>query len=419
MRVTKLTEDIKKSVTPFHTVKHAENILGDAGLHRLWEDEAWTLSVGEKYYVKKNDSALIAFCVGETRAFNIVAAHTDSPAFKIKANASMTVAEFTKLNVESYGGGIYSTWFDRKLGIAGRIVVPTKDGIVRSILVDAGITVVIPSLAIHFNRSVNEGVKINPQCDMSPVIAGGNVTMEELFMGQADGNRILDYDLYLYVKEAPYFFGIDESLIASPRLDDLEGVYGGLYALTECAPKNTAVLALFDNEEVGSATKQGAGSTFLADTLKRIDLCLGFDEQEHIMALARSMMVSLDNAHAKHPNHPELSDPTNEVSVNGGIVIKHHANQHYTSDAVSSAIIKNLFDRADVKYQDFYMRSDLRCGGTLGAISSSQLSIVSVDIGLAQWAMHSAVESAGVEDFNLLVDGLIEFFNKSDELFFD
>lgn len=411
MYTEKLLNDISRSYTPFHAVDRAKKFLDENGFVRLREDQQFKIERGGKYYADKNGTALIAFIVGSNAAFNIVAAHTDSPSFKIKANASTTVGEFTKLNVESYGGGIYSTWFDRKLGIAGRLAVKTEQGI-KSELVEAGITVVIPSLAIHFNRSVNDGVAINVQRDMSPIV-GKNVTMEQLFSKKVSG-KILDYDLYLYAKEEPYFFGLENCLIASPRLDDLEGAFGGLYALAGSKPADTAVLALFDNEEVGSSTKQGAGSTFLSDTVKRISLALGRGEEEHIMALADSMMVSMDNAHGKHPNRPELSDPTNEVVLNGGIVIKHHANQHYTTDAISSAIIKDIFNRAGVKYQDFFMRSDLRCGGTLGAISSSQLSILSVDIGLAQWAMHSAVESAGAEDFNSLVKGLTAFFNANE-----
>ncbi len=418
MKVKNLLKDIKISLTPFHTVLNCAEKLEKSGFTRLCESEKWDLVRGGKYYIEKNGSALIAFIVGKEDAFNIVAAHTDSPVFKIKAKASTTVADFCKLNVESYGGGIFYSWLDRKLGIAGRIMVEdsgSKHG-VRSIAVDGGITVVIPSLAIHMNRTANEGFAINAQKDMSPVIADKNVTMEELFARQADGKRIIDYDLYLYVKEDPYFYGANDCLIASSRLDDLEGVYGGLYAITEADPKDTAVLALFDNEEVGSGTKQGAGSTFLSDTVERIDIALGLSREQHIMALSRSMIVSMDNAHGKHPNRPDLNDPTNEVVLNGGIVIKHHANQNYTTDGVSSAIFKNILDRGEVKYQDFYMRSDLRCGGTLGAISSSQLSITSVDIGLAQWAMHSAVESAGAKDFDELVKGLLSFFDAPNEL---
>ena len=412
--VNKLLCDINKSYTPFHAVNRAVEILDSNGFERIREENAWNLKHGGKYYVTKNDSAIIAFVVGDNK-FNIVAAHTDSPALKVKAKASTTVAQFCKLNVETYGGAILNTWFDRKLGIAGRIIVKADDG-VKSILVEGGITVVIPNLAIHLNRGVNEGVAINAQRDMSPVIGNESVTMEQLFAKQADGNEILDYDLFLYVKEEPYTFGVGDTLIASSRLDDLEGVFGGLYALINSKPSNTAVLALYDNEEVGSSTKQGAGSTFLADTVRRIGISLGKSEEEYYMALAGSMMVSMDNAHGKHPNRPDLSDPTNEIVLNGGIVIKHHANQHYTTDGISSAIIKNVFAKAGAKYQDFYMRSDLRCGGTLGAISSSQLSIKSVDIGLAQWAMHSAVESAGAKDFDTLVVGLKAFFDASSEL---
>ncbi len=411
MNAKNLLNDINKSYTPFHVVETASEQLIEKGFIRLDEGKSWKLCKGEKYFVTKNGSALIAFKVGDDK-FNIVAAHTDSPVFKLKAKANMTVAEVCKLNVESYGGGIYGSWFDRKLGIAGRVVVKDGDG-VKSVLVEGGVTVVIPSLAVHYNRAVNDGVAINVQRDMLPVISDKNITIEQLFTPQTSGKKILDYDLFLYVKEEPYFYGVDDCFMASPRLDDLEGSFGGLYALLNSDNKNTAVLALFDNEEVGSATKQGAGSTFLVDTLRRICLALGWDQYG---SFARSMLVSMDNAHAKHPNRPELGDPTNDVVIGGGIVIKHHANQNYTTDGISAAIIKNIFDGANVRYQDFYMRSDLRCGGTLGAISSGRLSVTSVDIGLAQWAMHSAVESAGSSDFEQLVNGLKAFFNASNEL---
>ena len=409
MDINNLLVDLEKSKTQFHAVKNVAQILSESGFERIFEGSEWKLRRGGRYFVTRNDSALIAFVVGKDDKCNIVAAHTDSPVFKIKANAAMTVAGFCALNVESYGGGIYGTWYDRKLGIAGRLLVKSGDG-VKQQLVDADITVVIPSLAVHMNRGVNEGVAINPQRDMCPVIGEGKITMEELFKDKAEG-EIIDYDLFLYVKESPYFFGANDSLFASSRIDDLEGVYGGVYAIKDVKNcKRTAILALFDNEEVGSATKQGAGSTFLKDVVKRINISLGGSDENYYMTLSDSMMVSMDNAHGKHPNRPELNDPTNEVRLGEGIVIKHHANQNYTTDAVSSAIIKNIFAKNGVKYQDFFMRSDMRCGGTLGAISSRQLSIKSVDIGLAQWGMHSAVETASAKDFEHLVKGLNAFF---------
>lgn len=414
MDINNLLVDLEKSKTQFHAVKNVAQILSESGFERIFEGSEWKLRRGGRYFVTRNDSALIAFVVGKDDKCNIVAAHTDSPVFKIKANAAMTVAGFCALNVESYGGGIYGTWYDRKLGIAGRLLVKSGNG-VKQQLVDADITVVIPSLAVHMNRGVNEGVAINPQRDMCPVIGEGKITMEELFKDKAEG-EIIDYDLFLYVKESPYFFGANDSLFASSRIDDLEGVYGGVYAIKDVKNcKRTAILALFDNEEVGSATKQGAGSTFLKDVVKRINISLGGSDENYYMTLSDSMMVSMDNAHGKHPNRPELNDPTNEVRLGEGIVIKHHANQNYTTDAVSSAIIKNIFAKNGVKYQDFFMRSDMRCGGTLGAISSRQLSIKSVDIGLAQWGMHSAVETASAKDFEHLVKGLNAFF-EVDEL---
>ena len=394
---------IAASPTAFHAVKESARILRDNGFEALKEEERWHLQPGGKYYVVRHDSALVAFSVGEEFVFNIVAAHTDSPSFRIKT-APVIKGTPDKLNVEPYGGAIFNTWFDRPLGIAGRIVTE-REGVLSSRLFEAEDTVMIPNLAVHLNRGVNDGVKINAQTDMCPVVGEGGI---DGLLRLPDGEKLRDYDLMLYNKEQGFVWGNGE-YISSPRLDDLEGVFGGLMGITGADAKGINVLALLDSEEIGSSTYTGANSELLHDVLLRIARALNKTREETMIAYAGSLLLSLDNAHGHHPNHAELGDPTNPCRLNGGIVVKHHSSS-YTSDGVSSAVIKAIFDRAGARYQDFYNRSDLRGGSTLGAISLAHVSINSVDIGLAQWAMHSAMESAGSKDLSDLVKGLKKFY---------
>lgn len=392
-----LLQNIGASYTAFHATARVCEILEKNGFSRL-KDE---VKIGGKYYVTKNDSSVIAFSVGEKKFFNIVAAHTDSPALKLKDNPETVSEGCGRLNVETYGGLLLGTWTDRKLRIAGRAFY-VENGKVVSKLVSSPYNVVIPNLAIHMQRSVKN--EINAQIDMQPLTGLGKGDVKKL-VGDA-----ISYDLFLSCAEEGYEWGENGEFVSSPRLDDLEGVFGGLAAFTAAKPLGVNVLCCFDNEEIGSGTKQGAASTFLADVLATVARGLKWSEAERSAAMDGSFIVSLDNAHASHPNHPELSDPTNRTLLGGGIAIKHHANCNYTTDGYSTALMKNLFNGAGVKYQDFYMRSDLRCGGTLGAISSSQVSIDSVDIGLPQLAMHSAVECAAKSDYEDLKKALTAFY---------
>lgn len=405
-----LVNYLNKSLTPYHAHDNAVKLLEKNGFVELKENQAFNVQVGGKYFVSRDGSALIAFRIGENFSFNIVASHSDSPCFKLKYNPEIKVENYVKFNVERYGGGLLYSWLDRPVTVAGRVIL-TDGNTFESQTFASNKTFVIPSLAIHLNRSANDGLKLNPQVDLSPVAdifkSGG---LEEELKAFAGDKQIADYDLFVVCSQTPFTCGYEDELLCSPRIDNLASAISSLEALIASAPKAISVAYIADNEEVGSSTKQGAGSKFLFDVLKRISEGLG-KADDFDSALASSFMVSDDNAHATHPNHPELSDPTNRVKLGEGIVIKHHANQNYTTDAFSSSIIKKIFADANVKCQDFFMRSDMPCGGTLGAISSRQVSIRSVDIGLAQLAMHSAVETFAIKDYDYAVDGLKKFFS--------
>ena len=407
-----LFEFLDKSKTAYHAHDNAVALLEENGFCELKENKTWSIEKGGKYFVSKDGSALIAFRVGEKLSFNIVASHADSPCFKIKSNPEMKVESYVKLNVERYGGGLNYSFLDIPLTIAGRVILTDGTSYEAKTFTSAK-TFVIPSVAIHFNRAANDGIKLDPQTDMSPLVSA--IDCDGLcgeLKNFAGDKKIADADLFVVSAVKPFTAGYSDELICSPRIDNLTSAYSSLLALINSTPKAIDVCYIADNEEVGSATKQGAGSTFLFDVLNNVNRLIG-GGRELSVALANSFIVSDDNAHALHPNHPELSDPTNKVVMGKGIVIKHHANQNYTTDGFSSSLIKGIFDGANVKYQDFHMRSNLPCGGTLGAISSSQVSIRSVDIGLAQLAMHSATETACIEDFNQAVKGLTEFYSRA------
>lgn len=411
--INTLLKDLQLSLTPYHAVKRAAQRLEDNGFIRLDENRPWDINMGGSYYTVKDGSALIAFKVGGEFSYNIIASHTDSPCLKLKLNAQNASAGCTRLNVERYGGGLNYTWMDVPLKIAGRVVY--SDGGKLSVkCVELDRLFVIPSVAIHFNRSANDGIKLNPQTDMQ-VLASLGTDAEGLkkSIGALVGGEVLDYDLFVSAATQPYLSGLDEEFVCSPRIDNLSSAFASVQALIDSKPRCISMIYLADNEEVGSRTKQGAGSTFLKDVTRAIATALNKTEDEYRVALAKSFMLSCDNAHAVHPNHPELSDPTNKVLMGGGVVIKHHANGNYTTDALSSAIIKSIFKKAGVNYCDFFMRSDLPCGGTLGAISSSQLSIRSADIGLAQLAMHSSCETLAKTDYITLIAALTAFAGAS------
>lgn len=406
-----LEKFLNNSKTAFHACENAAEYLRANGFKELKESEKFKVEKGGKYYVTRNGSAVIALKIGDVNSFNVVASHADSPCFKIKGSPEMKIENYVKLNVERYGGGIFYSWLDTPLTIAGRVIIEQDNRLIARVFTSDH-KFVIPSVAIHFSRTVNDGVKLNPQVDMSPVagLAEAEKSLAKELEKFADGGKVVDYDLYIVSATEPFKAGFSDELLCSPRIDNLTSAFSSLVAIANSDPKEIAVCYIADNEEVGSQTKQGAGSKFLYDVLKRVATALG-KENDFDEMLASSFLVSDDNAHAVHPNHPEYSDPTNRVKLGEGIVIKHHANQNYTTDAFSSAIIKKIFDKAGVKYQDFYSRSDMPCGGTLGAISSSQVSIKSVDVGLAQLAMHSAVETMAVKDFEVAVKGLTAFYD--------
>lgn len=421
--VEELFQFIENSPSCFHAIETIREKLNDEGFIELVEGRSWQIEKGKKYYVTRNLSSIIAFKIPENdfKNFHIVASHSDSPTFKIKENAEIEVNnKYVKLNTEKYGGMICSTWFDRPLSIAGRILV--KEGnLVKTHLVNIDKDlVIIPNLAIHMNRAVNDGYKYNAQIDMLPLY-GDNTSKGSLMktVAQSVGveeDSILGTDLFLYNRMRGTKIGANSEYISSPRLDDLECAYASLSAfLSETNSNSASVYCVFDNEEVGSGTKQGADSTLLYDVLRRINMCLGNSEEDYYKLIASSFMVSADNAHALHPNYSDKSDPTNKVYINDGIVIKYNANQKYTTDAVSASIFKSICDSVNVPYQTFTNRSDILGGSTLGNISNAHVSLNTIDIGLAQLAMHSTYETAGAKDVTYLIEALKAFYNTSIE----
>lgn len=405
-----LFEFIKKSPSAYHTVNTVGNMLRQAGYTELSPADNFAEKPSGKYFTVKNGTSIIAFRVREgAKGFMITASHSDSPAFRLKLGED-SVSAYTRIATEKYGGMIHYTWLDRPLSLAGRVVVKTERGLETHLVnIDKDIAT-IPSVAIHLNRGVNDGYKFNPATDLQALVGGsgakGSVVSEIARILNAEPCNIVSHDLFLYNREEGRVFGVNDEFILSPRLDDLECVFASVKAfLLAEASESVPVLAIFDNEEVGSETKQGAASTFLADTLSAIA------GDNYRSMLSNSFMISADNAHAKHPNHPELSDTENAPLMNGGIVIKWNANQKYTTDAVSDSVFKTLCERAGVKTQTYYNRADMPGGSTLGSIANTKVSIPTVDIGLPQLAMHSASETAGAFDLISMISVLKEFYS--------
>lgn len=414
----KLLKFIQKSPTAFQAVEEMKKRLEKEGYKELKEEEHWEITPAGNYYVTRNNSALIAFSIPKKPVwkFHIMASHSDSPALKIKENPEIEVEKaYIKLNVERYGGMLLAPWFDRPLSVAGRLIV-RKDGEIQEKLVTVDKDLlIIPNLAIHMNREVNDGYKYNVQKDMLPLYSSyegkGSFMKQVAAEAGVEEKDILGHDLFLYDRTAGTIWGADEEFVSAPRLDDIQCAFASFEGFLRGEHKKSiAVHCVLDNEEVGSSTKQGAASTFLKDTLKRINMGLGRTEEEYLMALADSFMVSADNAHALHPNHTDKTDPVNRPVINGGIVIKYNANQKYCTDGVSAAIFKDICDKAGVPYQTFVNRSDMAGGSTLGNISNTQVPMKTVDIGLAQLAMHSVYETAGVKDTENLAKAAAELF---------
>lgn len=419
--VQELFDFIQQSPSCFHVIENVKKQLTEQGFEELCENKNWQIKEGGKYFVTRNLSSVIAFKVPtkDFKSFHIIASHSDSPTFKIKDHPEQMVkGKYVQLNTERYGGMIYSTWFDRPLSIAGRALVKTETGVATKLLNIDRDLLVIPNLAVHMDRTVNDGMKYNPQVNLLPLYgdAASKDTFNKLVAeacGTAEEN-IISTDLFLYNRTAPTVWGAHNEYMSCAKLDDLECAFSSLKAFLKGEnSQSVSVCAIFDNEEVGSSTKQGANSTFMYDILQRINENLGRTEEQYHTAVASSFMLSADNAHALHPNHPAISDPTNPVYLNEGIVIKHNANQKYTTDAVSSAIFQKMCEEKNVPYQHFVNRSDVAGGSTLGNIANTHVSLNTVDIGMAQLAMHSSYETAGVLDLDYMIAGMEAFYNSA------
>ncbi len=409
---------VSHSPTAFHAADRICSMLQDSGYQALNECESWILQPGGRYFVTRSLSSVIAFRIPECGMahFQIIASHSDSPTFKLKPSAEdAAFGKYVRLNVEKYGGMIMSTWLDRPLSIAGRILVK-KDREIETKLVDlARDAVLIPNMPIHFNREVNDGYHYNPQVDLLPLYgaadAQGALIDEIAASAHVNPDKIIGSDLFLYNRMPGSIWGAGNIYVSSPRIDELECAYTSLRAyLDSKTSRSIAVYAAFDNEEVGSTTKQGANSTFLTDVLGRASYALGASEEAYLRALSTSFMVSADNAHAVHPNHPEKYDAGNRTFMNEGVVIKHNANQRYTTDGVSSAIFESICRSAGVPVQSFSNRSDIAGGSTLGNLANVHASMNTLDIGLAQLAMHSSYETAGTKDPAYMIDALRTFY---------
>lgn len=437
---------IQESPSPFHTVATVRGYLDAAGFTYLPESAAWDVKPGGMYYTQRNGSSIIAWCVGDQVGqakrglrparlnaaadapyhFKLTASHSDSPTFKLKSTSELDGPDgYLRLDTEAYGGMIDYTWFDRPLSLAGRALVREGSRIESKLVALNRDVAIVPSLAIHFNREVNKAFSPSRASDVLPIVSAGDLSAGSLNTVLADAlevesNQIVSHDLFLVNRQAPCVWGATNEFVSAPKLDDLMCAFTSLKAFlahagaslqTRRSARDIAVYACFDNEEVGSETKQGAASTLLYDVLARVNASLDYTDEDLRRALAASILVSCDNAHAAHPAHPELSDPINRPRLNRGLVIKEAANQHYCTDAFSRAALTSILDDAGVAYQSFANRSDMAGGSTLGNISNMQVSVYAVDVGCAQLAMHSSYETAGAHDVELAIEALTAFYN--------
>ncbi len=413
---------IGRSPSMFHTACTIREYLDAAGFTYLPESDVWHVDRGGSYYTVRNNSSVVAFKVGEHLSleryhFQMTASHADSPTYKVKAVPEIEGPhEFLRLNVEAYGGVVDSTWLDRPLSVAGRVLVDAGERIESRLVATDKPVCLIPNTPPHLNRQINKGFEYNRAVDLCPVFSAGELSQGDFAAMVArevgvEPKRLLSYDLFLVNKQEPVIWGAAEEFVSAPKLDDLQCAFSSLKAFLAAEnPEVVNVYACFDNEEVGSGTKQGARSTLLADVLERVNGDLGFGEQDLRAALAASYLVSCDNAHAVHPGHPELTDALNCVLPNRGVVVKEAASQTYTTDAFSRAVFECVCRKAGVPTQPFANRSDKPGGSTLGNLSNMQVSVHAVDVGLAQLAMHSSYETAGTRDTAYLVRALTTFY---------
>lgn len=398
-----------------HSAYHAIDLLvrelTQAGYTRLAEEEDWDIVPGGKYFLTRNSTSLVAFRTptGNPKGFLMSASHSDRPTLKVKENGEL-VGNYTRLAVEKYGGLLIAPWLDRPLSLAGRALIQTPEGIEgRLVDIDRDL-LLIPNVAIHMNRKANDGYVWNLAVDTPPLMGDkGTAGAFQRLLEETAGGPVLGHDLYLYVRQKPTVWGMEEEFISSQALDDLECAWCCTQGFLNAADSGSVpVLCVFDSEEVGSCTAQGADSELLEGTLERISKGLGVNPRR---MLAQSFMVSADNAHAVHPNHPEYADPANAPVLNGGIVLKFNAGQRYTTDGLSAAIFRKVCHMANVPTQTYYNRPDISGGYTLGRISLNHVSVATADIGLPQLAMHSCYETAGVKDALYLEEAMAKYYS--------
>jgi len=422
----RLCRFLQASPTPWHATINMATRLEEAGYQQLKETAAWQLAPGKRYYVTRNDSSIIAFQLPEKAPLStlrMVGAHTDSPGLRLKPNATQRSAGWLQMGIEVYGGALLAPWFDRDLGMAGRVHLRQPDGGLKNVLLNVARPIaMVPSLAIHLDREANSGRAINPQTQMAPILMQGDEgdltdllqTWIKAQHGIEDAD-IVDFELSLYDLQAPSLVGVNQELVASARLDNLLSCFMGLEALLASDGQQGALLVANDHEEVGSASACGAQGPFLGDVLRRLNAQLGSGNEESMIQLIQSScMISCDNAHALHPNFRDKHDEQHGPAINGGPVIKVNANQRYATNSATGALFRDLCREAQVPVQAFVTRADMGCGSTIGPITATQVGVPTVDVGVPQWAMHSIRETAGSQDVGHLVKVLTAFYNRAD-----
>lgn len=422
-RLTRLCDFLRRSPTPWHATQAMAERLEKAGFQRLEETASWQLAAGQRYYVTRNDSSIIAFQLpsGVLKDLRMLGAHTDSPGLRLKPNATQYSAGWLQLGIQVYGGVLLAPWFDRDLGLAGRVHVRHTDGRMESVLLNVDRPIaMVPSLAIHMDRDVNAGRAINPQTQMAPVLLqSDSAKLADLLATWLDeehgmrGVDVVDFELGFYDVQPPSLVGVKQELVASARLDNLLSCFIGLEALLESDGRQGALLVANDHEEVGSASACGAQGPFLGDVLKRINGQVGGGSEESLIQLIQSsLMISCDNAHGLHPNFRDKHDERHGPAINGGPVIKVNASQRYATNSVTGALFRDVCREADVPVQSFVTRADMGCGSTIGPITATEVGVPTLDIGVPQWAMHSIRETAGTRDVEYLTRALKVFLNR-------
>jgi len=412
-RISALVDFLDASHSVYHAAAYLESLLKEKGYTCLQEKDTWKLVPGGKYYLTRGGSAVIAFRIpeGKPQGFLMSASHCDRPTFKVKENGELKGA-YTRLATEKYGGMLMHTWMDRPLSIAGRVLVETENGVQQKLIDIDRDLLLMPNVAIHMNRQANDGYKWSPVTDTVPLLGSKDTAGKlDALLEEEAGGKILGHDLYLYIRQKASIWGLEEEYISSAALDDLECAWGCTQGFLNAGESSSIpVLCVFDSEEVGSNSVQGAASMLLSDVLGRI--CSGLNISLPQM-LSQSFMISADNAHALHPNHPEFADAGNAPILGGGVVLKFNASQRYTTDGISAAIFRKVCAKANVPVQTYYNRADVPGGSTLGHISLTHVSIPSADIGLPQLAMHSSYETASVKDALYLEEAMAAYYGSS------